>query len=247
MKLNSPFEQFELIVLQRLVWNQIDISITNLTIALMLAIIFILSILCFVNYNIKLIPIRWQVMVEQIYNFIIGLIKDQAGQKGIKYFPIVFLLLMLILTLNLLGLIPYGYTVTSQLIVTFSLAFSLFLGLILIGFKEHGIKFLKLFVPSGIPNALLPLLVFIEVISYFLRPLSLSVRLGANMLAGHILLNIIGTATVFLLSVSLILGLIPWIFITLFMVLEVGIAFLQAYVFSILFCIYLYDSLHGGH
>eukprot|EP01112_Ceratiomyxa_fruticulosa_P022044 TRINITY_DN7967_c0_g1_i3.p1 TRINITY_DN7967_c0_g1~~TRINITY_DN7967_c0_g1_i3.p1 ORF type:complete len:151 (+),score=4.14 TRINITY_DN7967_c0_g1_i3:158-610(+) len=148
--------------------------------------------------------------------------------------------------MNLMGLLPFGYTVTSQVIITFMLALTVFISLIIIGFAKNGIIFLKIFIPSGIPLWLLPLLIIIEIMSFCLRPISLSIRLGANMLAGHVLLNIVAGATVYTLTISVFLVILPILFIMFFMILEIGIACLQAYVFSILTCIYLFDSLYGG-
>jgi F-type H+-transporting ATPase subunit a len=175
----------------------------------------------------------------------LGLIKEQTGLRGINYFPLIFNVFILILCLNLLGLVPFNFTVTAQIAVTFTMALSFFIGFIIIGFKEQGLLFLKIFVPSGIPNWLLPLLVLIEIMSFFLRPLSLSIRLFANMLAGHVLLHIIAGAVIVALLTNFLIAFVPWLFIIVFLVLEIGIAFLQAYVFSILLCIYLHDSIYG--
>lgn len=241
----SPFEQFELNVFYPLYIGNLDFSITNTTITLVFAILLILFFLTISLYNATLIPGYWQSLIELIYKFIQSLIKEQIGSKGQPYFPLIFVVFLFILFLNLIGLVPYGFTVTAQIAVTFTLALSFFIGLTIIGFKAQGIKFLKIFVPSGIPLWLLPLLIVIEIMSYCLRPLSLSIRLFANMLAGHVLLHIIAGASLFALTKNILLALLPWLFITVFMVLEIGIAFLQAYVFSILLCIYLHDSLYG--
>lgn len=251
MKIFSPFEQFELNIFYPIfgsnVYNSFDISITNTTITLIFAVSMILLLLSLSTYNAKVLPTRWQSVVELIYKFVQTLIKEQAGNKGQPYFPLIFTVFLFILFLNLIGLFPYGFTVTAQMAVTFTMALSFFIGLTIIGFKIQGISFLKLFVPSGIPAWLLPLLVVIEVMSYSLRPLSLAIRLFANMLAGHVLLHIIAGAAVVALTKTILLAFLPWAFITAFMVLEIGIAFLQAYVFSILLCIYLHDSIYGGH
>ena len=245
--LNSPFEQFELNVFFPIFAKNanFDISITNTTITMFFAITLIVLLLVLFIYNAKILPSRWQSLVELIYDFIQTLIKEQTGARGQPYFPLIFTVFLFILFLNLIGLMPYGFTVTAQVAITFTMSLSFFIGLTIIGFKEQGISFLKLFVPSGIPMWLLPLLVVIEIMSYSLRPLSLAIRLFANMLAGHVLLHIIAGAALVALSKSILLAFVPWAFITAFMVLELGIAFLQAYVFSILLCIYLHDSIYG--
>ncbi len=245
----SPFEQFELNIysLKILYFKNIgiDLSITNLTITLLFVITILIGFLGLIIYDAKICPNRWQVILEIIYKFIQGLIKEQIGNKGINYFPLIFTVFLSILSLNLIGLLPFSFTVTAQIAITFTLALSFFIGLILIGFNEQKISFLKIFVPSGIPNWLLPLLVVIEIMSFFLRPLSLSIRLFANMLAGHVLLHIIAGAVIVALATSFLLAILPWFFIIVFLVLEIGIGFLQAYVFSILLCIYLHDSIYG--
>jgi ATP synthase subunit 6 len=247
MKVYSPFEQFELNIFVPIFGKNMnfDISITNATITMFLAIILIVLLFVLSIYNAKILPSRWQSIVELIYNFIQTLIKEQTGIRGQPFFPLILTVFLFILFLNLIGLLPYGFTVTAQVAITFTLALSFFIGLTIIGFKEQGVSFLKLFVPSGIPIWLLPLLVVIEIMSYSLRPLSLAIRLFANMLAGHVLLHIIAGAALVALNKNILLALAPWLFITAFMVLELGIAFLQAYVFSILLCIYLHDSMYG--
>jgi F-type H+-transporting ATPase subunit a len=247
--MNSPFEQFELntfsLSILYLKNIGIDISITNLTITLLFVIFVLINLISLFLYNARILPSRWQSIIELVYKFVQSLIKEQIGSKGQQYFPLIFIVFILILSLNLIGLLPFSFTVTAQIAITFSLALSFFIGLILIGFKEQGISFLKIFVPSGIPNWLLPLLVLIEIMSFFLRPLSLSIRLFANMLAGHVLLHIIAGAVIIALFKNILISFIPWLFIIVFLVLELGIAFLQAYVFSILLCIYLHDSIYG--
>jgi F-type H+-transporting ATPase subunit a len=245
----SPFEQFELNIFSSTILRLnnigIDISITNLTIILLFVLFVLVFLIIGSLYNARVYPYRWQSFIELIYKFVQSLIKEQIGSKGQRYFPLIFFVFILILSLNLIGLLPFSFTVTAQIAITFSLALSFFIGLIVIGFKEQGISFLKIFVPSGIPNWLLPLLVLIEIMSFFLRPLSLSIRLFANMLAGHVLLHIIAGAVIVALTKNILIAFVPWLFIIVFLILEIGIAFLQAYVFSILLCIYLHDSIYG--
>ena len=164
------------------------------------------------------------------------MISDTAGSKAKPYFPFVFSLFMFVLFCNMLGMLPYSFTVTSHIIVTFALAAVIFVGVTIIGFVNHGVGYLKLFIPSGVPVFLLPLIVIIEIISYLSRPVSLSVRLFANMMAGHTMLKVFGG---FVISLGIIGGWLPLSFTVALTGLEILIAFLQAYVFAILTCIYL--------
>jgi F-type H+-transporting ATPase subunit a len=172
------------------------------------------------------------------------MISDTAGSKAKPYFPFVFSLFMFVLFCNMLGMLPYSFTVTSHIIVTFALAAVIFVGVTIIGFVNHGAGYLKLFIPSGVPLFLLPLIVIIEIISYLSRPVSLSVRLFANMLAGHTMLKVFGG---FVISLGIIGGWLPLSFTVALTGLEMLIAFLQAYVFAILTCIYLNDALNLNH
>lgn len=235
----SPLEQFEI--------NYIFSYITNSSLFIFLA----FSILSYFLYLITkfktLIPNNYQLIIEIIYTFILDLILENIGKKGIKYFPFIFILFLFILMCNLLGMIPYSFTVTSHIIITFSLSLSIFIGVTLIGFNIHGLHFLSFFVPQGAPKALLPLLVVIEVISYLARAFSLAIRLFANMMSGHTLLKIIASFAWTLLTMGGLLSLISFIPLTLIFAitgLELGIAFLQAYVFTILTCIYLNDTIN---
>lgn len=204
-------------------------------------------LLFFGTFKLTIIPSRIQSVVELLYMFIFDMIKNQSSLKGQQFFPILFVTFCFILFSNLLGLTPYGFTPTSHIAVTFMLAFSFFIGLTIVGFMRQGSGFLKLFVPSGVPIAILPLMVLIEIMSYCIRPISLSVRLFANMLAGHTLLNIVAGFGISLYQINIIVALLPVLLLLAITVLEFGIAFLQAYVFVILLCIYLNDSISAGH
>lgn len=198
----------------------------------------------------RLIPTRFQSMAELSYEFVADTLRSNAGEHGMKFFPLVFSLFMFIVTANLIGIIPYTFTVTSHLIVTLSMALLVFITVILYGFYKNGMKFFKLFVPSGIPVYILPLIVFIEVLSFFSRPVSHSVRLFANMLAGHITLKVFAGFVTMLGAmgfVGWIGALIPLGLTVALTALEILVAFLQAYVFAILTCIYLNDAIHPGH
>jgi F-type H+-transporting ATPase subunit a len=189
---------------------------------------------------------------ELTYEFVANMVRQNAGHSGMVFFPIVFTIFCFVFAMNMLGMVPLpglgNFTVTSHIIVTFALASFVFLGVTLVGFYMHGIKFLKLFVPSGVPPLLLPLISLIEVISYFTRPISLSVRLFANMMAGHTMLAVFGSFVVGLGAAGWLApaAFLPFLMMVLLMGLEILIAFLQAYVFAVLTCIYLNDALHAG-
>jgi len=183
-------------------------------------------------------------MVEMSYEAIAGMIRDTVGSGGKKYFPFIFSLFMFVLIANLSGMVPYTFTVTSHIAVTFALAAVVFLGVTIIGFAKHGLGYLKLFAPSGVPRPVLFLLVPIEIISYLMRPISLSVRLFANMMAGHVMLKVFAGFVISLGAVLVPLGIFPLAFMVALTGLEVLVAVLQAYIFSILTCIYLNDAIH---
>ena len=198
----------------------------------------------------QLIPGRLQSVAEISYEFVASMLRSSAGSEGMKFFPLVFSLFMFICVSNLVGIIPYTFTVSSHIIVTVALALLVFFIVLFYGFYKNGLKFFKLFVPSGVPVYILPLVVFIEVISFFLKPVSHSVRLFANMLAGHIALKVFASFVGMLGAI----GFIGWVGAVLplgltiaLTALELLVAFLQAYVFAILTCIYLNDAIHPGH
>jgi F-type H+-transporting ATPase subunit a len=195
----------------------------------------------------RVIPTRWQSFVEMIYEFVVTLVDEQIGGKGKQYFPLVFTIFTFLLFSNLIGMIPYSFTVTSHMVVTFGLSVSIFIGITIVGFQTHGLHFFSFFLPAGAPLALAPLLVVLEVISYSFRALSLGVRLFANMMAGHTLVKILAGFSWSMLSVGGILAVastIPFLIVFALIFLEIGVACLQAYVFSILVCIYLNDAIH---
>jgi len=197
-----------------------------------------------------LVPGRLQSLAEMAYEFIAGILREAAGPEGMRFFPLVFSLFMFILFANLIGMIPYFFTVTSHLIVTAALAALVMITVVGYGFYKNGIGFLNLFVPSGVPGFLMPMIILIEVISFLSRPISLSVRLFANMLAGHITLKVFAG---FIVSLSAFgaLGyggaILPFILIVALTALEILVAFLQAYVFAMLTCMYLNDAIHPSH
>jgi len=240
---HSPLDQFTIERWVPLDVGGIDASITNSAVFMMIAVVLITLFLALSMRRAQLVPGRWQSLAELSYEFIANMVRQNVGSEGRQYFPFIFSLFMFILLANLLGLIPYSFTVTSHIIVTFAFAAVVFIGVTIIGFVRHGARFLRLFVPSGVPVFLLPLIVVIEILSYLTRPISLSVRLFANMMAGHTMLKVFAG---FVVAMTW-LGFAPLAFIVALIGLEFGIAILQASVFAILTCIYLNDAVHMHH
>jgi F-type H+-transporting ATPase subunit a len=241
---SSPLEQFKIERLFEVRIGGVDASFTNSALFMLIAILAITAFLLIATRQRALVPTRLQSMAELSYEFVANMIRDNVGTAGMKYFPFIFSLFMFILFCNLIGMIPFTFTVTSHIIVTFAMALVVFIGVTIIGFARHGLHFLKFFVPAGVPMALLPLLVVIEVLSYLIRPVSLSVRLFANMTAGHTMLKVFGG---FVVMLGILGGWAPLAFVVALTGLEVGIAILQAYVFTILTCIYLNDAVNMSH
>ena len=222
----------------------VDLSFTNSSLFMLLSAITITIILFLGTREKKIIPNKIQLISEMLYNFITKMISDTAGKKARPFFPLIFSLFIFILMCNMIGMLPYSFTVTSHIIVTLTFAIFIFIGVTILGFVIHGFKYLKIFVPSGVPVLLLPIITIIEIISYLSRPVSLSVRLFANMMAGHTMLKVFGG---FVISLGLIGGWLPLSFSVALTGLEILVAFLQAYVFAILTCIYLNDALNLHH
>ena len=237
----DPMHQFEIQRILPIEIGGLDASFTNSSLFMVLIVILVSLFTIMSMGGRALVPGRLQSMAELSYEFVANMVRDNVGTEGMRYFPFIFTLFMFVLFANMIGMIPYIFTVTSHIIVTFALAMVVFVGVTVIGFAKHGAHFLKFFVPSGVPSALLPLLVVIEVISYLTRPVSLSVRLFANMMAGHTMLKVFAS---FVVGLGIIGGWVPLAFMVAFTGLEVLVAFLQAYVFAILTCIYLNDALH---
>ncbi|MGO4568901.1 F0F1 ATP synthase subunit A [Rhizobium sp. 2YAF20] len=248
---NDPTHQFLIYKIVPIKIGGIDFSFTNASLFMVAAAVISAGFLYFATSSRSLIPTRLQSVAEMSYEFIASMLKEGAGREGMKFFPMVFSLFMFVLTANLLGMVPYFYTVTSQIIVTLALALFVILTVIMYGFYKHGFGFLRLFVPLGVPALLLPLVVAIEVISFLSRPISLSVRLFANMLAGHIAIKVFAgfVASLGALGALGVGGAIfPLIMTVALTALEILMAFLQAYVFAVLTCLYLNDAIHpGGH
>ena len=227
-----------------------EIIFTNSALFMLIALLAIAALMLIPTRQRALVPGRAQSVAELSYEFVADTIRSTAGKEGMKFFPLVFSLFMFVLTVNLLGLLPYGFTVTSHIIITVALAMLVFLTVLAYGFWKNGLRFFKLFVPSGIPVYILPLIVFIEVLSFLSRPISHSVRLFANMLAGHITLKVFAGFIIMLgaLGIPGVIGaVLPLTLVVALTALELLVAFLQAYVFAILTCISLNDAIHPGH
>jgi F-type H+-transporting ATPase subunit a len=237
-------EQFEIKRLLHLNLFGIDASFTNSSTWMIIAVILATAVFVWGMRQRALVPGRLQSVAELGYEFIAGMVRDNVGDAGKKYFPFILTLFIFILFCNVLGMVPYSFTPTSHIIVTFAMAAFVFIGVTIIAFWKHGLHFFSFFAPKGVPLWLLFILVPIEVFSYLIRPISLSVRLFANMLAGHTMLKVFGG---FVVAMGLLGGWAPLAFIVALTGLELLIAFLQAYVFAILTCLYLNDAIHLSH
>jgi F-type H+-transporting ATPase subunit a len=242
-----PLDQFKIEPLIPIHIGGIDASFTNSALLMCITVAVASLIVIWGSRGRALVPSRWQSLAEISYEFIAGMIDDNVGHEGRDYFPFIFTLFMFIFFGNLLGLIPYGYTFTGQIVVTFAMAAVVFIGVTIIGIARHGWHFLSFFVPHGVPVALLLLLVPIELLSYIIRPFTLSIRLFANMMAGHTMLAIFaGFVAPLLLAAGAIkaFAVVPLGVDILLIFLELLVAALQAYVFTILTCLYLRDAIH---
>jgi F-type H+-transporting ATPase subunit a len=247
---NDPIQQFQIQTIFPIELGGVDFSFTNSSLFMVLTVAATSAFLIFSTSGRGLVPTRVQSVSEMMYEFIASTLRDATGTDGMRFFPLVFSLFMFVLVANLFGMFPYFFTVTSHIIVTFALAMLVILTVILYGFYRHGLKFLKLFVPHGVPGALIPLVTMIEVISFLSRPISLSVRLFANMLAGHITLKVFSGFVVSLGAmgaVGFVGAALPLAMTVALTALEFLVAFLQAYVFAVLTCMYLNDALHPTH
>ncbi len=237
---HNPLEQFNIKSWIPIRIGDLDLSFTNSAAFMGLSVILVAALMVFAVRRRALIPGRWQLIAELLYGFIANMVRDNVGREGRPYFPFIFTLFSFVLFGNILGLLPYSFTFTSHIIVTISLALLIFIGVTVIALVKHGFHFFAFFLPPGVPLLIAPLLIPIEVISYLSRPISLSVRLFANMMAGHTLMKVIA-GFVFSLGVF---GVVPVAGLVAITGLELLIAVLQAYIFSILTCLYLNDALH---
>jgi F-type H+-transporting ATPase subunit a len=247
----DPIHQFE--IKNLVTFGQIgghEIAFTNSALFMAITVVGIWALLIGGSSRRELVPGRMQSVAEMSYEFVANTIQSTAGKEGMRFFPLVFTLFMFILVANVIGLVPYTFTITSHIIITASLALLVFVTVLVYGFYKHGLGFFRLFVPHGIPIYILPLIVFIEVLSFLSRPISHSVRLFANMLAGHITLKVFASFITLLggLGIAGWFGaVLPLALVVALTALELLVAFLQAYVFAILTCIYLNDAIHPGH
>ncbi len=236
----NPLEQFEIRPLIPLHIGKVDISFTNSSLFMVIAVFLATALIVLGTRRPQLVPGRLQSMAELSYEFIANMIEENVGTEGMRYFPFIFTLFMFVLFGNLIGMVPYTFTYTSHIVVTFALAAVIFIGVTVIGLVRHGLHFFKLFAPEGVPWILLLLLVPIELISYFIRPFTLSIRLFANMLAGHAILAVFAG---FVTALG-VLGFAPLAMDVGFILLEFLVAGLQAYIFTILTCLYLNEAIH---
>ena len=241
----GPLQQFEIKQLIDISIGSVNVSFTNSSLWMVLSTAGVIVFMIVAMRRGDLIPNRVQSMAELSYEFIGNMIRDNVGEAGRPFFPMVFSLFMFILFMNLFGLIPYSFTPTSHIIVTFFMALCVFIVVTIVGFVRHGMHFFSFFVPSGLPKAVIPLIVVIEVISYLSRPISLSVRLFANMMAGHTMMKVFASFVFGLASVSFgVAGVLPIVINVALTGFEVLVAFLQAYVFCVLTCLYINDSIN---
>ena len=247
----DPIHQFALHPVVSIQVAGHDVSLTNSGLYMLLAVALACLLVALGARGGSGVPGRMQAMAEMAYEFIAGMVRSAAGEAGMRFFPLVFCIFFFIVICNLIGIIPYSFTVTSQIIVTAAFALLVFFTVVIVGIKDHGLHFFKVFVPPDVPIYILPLVVAIEIFSFFVRPVSHSVRLFANMLAGHITLNVFGSFVVMLLGAGALFkafAVLPFLMTVGLFALELLVAFLQAYVFAMLTCMYLNDALHpGGH
>jgi len=246
----EPIHQFEIVdILPLGNIGGANIAFTNSGLFMVLTVAAIGAFLIFSSAQRAIVPGRWQLLAEMSHEFVANIIRSTAGSEGMKFFPLIFSLFMFVLFANLWGMIPYFFTVTSHIVITMALALLVFGTVIIYGFWRNGFKFLKLFVPTGVPMYILPLVTLIEVISFLSRPLSLSLRLFGNIMAGHIVLKVFGGMVVALLAAggwaALAIG--PFVMAVAITGLEFLVAALQAYVFAVLASMYLNDAIHPGH
>ena len=237
---HNPLAQFEIHPLIDFKMGGFDLSFTNASLFMVLAVSGIIFFMLGSTQNRSLVPGRWQCMAEMIYEFIAGMLHENVGPQGMRFFPLVFSAFMFILFCNMLGMMPYSFTATSHIAVTFGLAAVLFIIVTLYGVIRHGTHFFSLFAPEGVPAWIMPVIVPIELVSYLVRPVSLSIRLAANMIAGHVLLKIFAG---FILVLG-VFGIFPGAFLVVFIGFEIFIACLQAYIFTMLLCVYLNDAVN---
>jgi F-type H+-transporting ATPase subunit a len=246
----DPIHQFSIKPVVSILVAGHDVSLTNSGLFMLLAVGLSCLLVAIGARGGPGVPGRMQALAEMAYEFVAGMVRSAAGEAGMRFFPFVFAVFFFVLLCNLIGFIPYAMAATSHIVITAALALIVFLTVVIIGIREHGVHFFKLFVPPGVPIYILPLVVAIEIVSFLSRPVSHSVRLFANMLAGHITLNVFGSFVIMLLGAGAVfkpLAVMPFVGTVALEALELLVVFLQAYVFAMLTCMYLNDALHPGH
>ena len=240
----DPLHQFEIVRYLDVRVEGLDFSFTNSSLWMALAVAASYFLIMAGTRQHAMVPGRLQSVVEMLYEFVAGIVRESAGKEAMRFFPLIFTLFIFILIGNMLGMVPGSFTFTSHIIVTFVMAFAVFIGVTVLGFVIHGARFLTFFVPHGAPKAMLPLLVPIEILSYCVRPISLSVRLFVNMMAGHTMMKVFAGFVVSLGSYYVLPGIFPLAIAVALTGFEIAVAFLQAYIFTVLTCIYLHDAIH---
>jgi F-type H+-transporting ATPase subunit a len=239
---HSPLAQFQIHPLGGPIHiGGLDVSFTNSSLWMVIVVAAVTAFMLLGTRKQAIVPGRWQSLCEGMYDFVSNMLKDNVGNEGRRFFPFVFTLFMFILFANVLGLLPGAFTVTSHIIVTFGMAAFIFLMVTIVGLVRHGFRFFSYFAPEGAPMWLMPVMIPIEIISYLIRPMTLSIRLFANMVAGHVMLAVLGG---FAFALGVWAGWLPVAVVSLLFGLELLIACLQAYVFTVLTCIYLHDAIH---
>lgn len=240
----SPLEQFQVKPYVPISVGHVDLSFTNSSLWMLIAVAAVYWLVIAGTKQRALVPGRLQSVVELSYEFVAGMLRDNAGKEGMRYFSLIFTLFMFILMGNTLGMVPGAFTFTSHIIVTFFMAMAVFVGVTVLGIYLHGAHFFTLFVPKGAPKVMLPVLVPIEILSYCVRPISLSVRLFVNMMGGHTMLKVFAGFIGALASYFVLPGIFPLLITVALVGFEFVVAFLQAYIFTVLTCIYLHDAIH---
>jgi F-type H+-transporting ATPase subunit a len=241
---HSPLAQFEIKTLLNIEFLGYDLSLTNSAFFMLLATIVGAGFMLFATRRHLLIPNRLQASAEYLYEFVLNMLKENTGEGGRKFFPFIFSIFIFVLLANLLGMLPYSFTSTSHIVMTFALATMLFIVIIVAAFMQHGLKFFTIFMPPGAPLWMAPLLITIELFAYLARPISLSIRLAANMTAGHTMMKVIAG---FIVSMGITGGWLPFGFLVVLNGFEIFVAILQAYIFTMLACVYLDDAVHLAH
>ena len=241
---HSPLAQFEINSIFDFKWNGYNLDITNSAIVMILASFIAIVLFSIATKNRNIIPCKMQVVAEFFYGFIKNLLIENTGKAGLKFFPLAFSLFIFVLFCNLLGMLPYSFTATSHIVTTFALSAGLFVIIVTAAFFKHGLKFFSIFCPSGTPLFLAPLLIVVEFFAYLARPISLAIRLAANMTAGHTMLKVVAG---FVIPLGFIGGWLPLLFLVILTAFEIFVAVLQAYIFTMLACVYLSDAVELHH